>query len=93
MAATPEQITTYLLTITDAQSDYGQKVAKYHRLGRYELTEYMLKLTILSYYIQILEKYFDCDDYEQNNFFTVEEAKDIMDRINDITNTFIHLKI
>lgn len=92
MAATPAEINSYLLNITDAQSDYGEKIAKYHRLGRPNISCDNLKLIILGYYVRILEKYFD-DDYENNNFFTTEEAKDIMERINKICKTYIYLKI
>ena len=93
MAATYEEIVTYLVDASDAQSDYGQKVAKMHRLGRHELKIEMIKLILLSYYVRMLEKYFDCDDYEVDNFFTTEQAKDIMERINGICKTFIYLKI
>lgn len=93
MAATYEEIVNYLLNITDAQSDYGKKIAKYCKVGRPNMRSNFIKLTLLGYYIKILEKYFNCNNYEVNNFFTTEEAKDIMERINKITNTFIYLKI
>ena len=84
MAATPAQITNFLLDLTNAQSEYGKKVALHSRLGRSDARVEMIKLTILSYCIQCLEKYFDGYDYENNNFFTEEEAKDIIERVNTI---------
>lgn len=93
MAATAEQIAVYLLTLTDAQSDYGRKVAKECRIGKSDTKNDFIKLTLLSYYIRSLEKYFDTTDYENNNFFTTTEAKDIMERINGICGTFHYLEI
>jgi len=93
MAATQQQIVDYLLNITDVQSDYGKKVAKYCRVGRPNLKVEFIKIILLSYYVRILEKYFDTTDYTINNFFTTEEAKDIMERINKIASTFIYLEI
>lgn len=93
MAATYQQIVDYLLNITDAQSDYGNKIAKHCKLGRPDLKNEFIRLTLLGYYVRILEKYFDSTDYTTNNFFTTEEAKDIMERINKICSTFIYLEI
>ena len=45
------------------------------------------------YCVKALEKYFDGYDYENNNFFTKAEAKDIMERLNSICKTFIYLDI
>lgn len=93
MAATPSDIANYLLTITDAQSDYGYKVSKHFRLGRKDLKNEMIKLIVLGYCVRILEKYFDCTDYTANNFFTEDEATEIMRKINNICKTFIYLDI
>lgn len=91
MAATKEQIVSYLLTVTDAQSEYGKRLAKYCKMGRSNLKVEFIKLTLLSYYIKSLEKYFDSTDYTINNFFTMDQANDIMERINKICSTFIYL--
>jgi hypothetical protein len=93
MAATPTQITNFLLDLTNAQSDYGKKVALHAKLGRQDTRVEMIKLTILSYCIQCLEKYFNEYDYENHNFFTEDEAQDIMERINEICGTFIYLEL
>ena len=87
---TDEGIVNFLLNITDAQSDYGKKVAKYSRLGRPDLKNEYIKLTLLSYYVRALEKQYDATDYSIDNFFTIEEAKDIVERINKICSTFIY---
>lgn len=93
MSATPEEISTYLLNITKAQSDYGKKVARYYALGRYNIKNEMIKIMVLSRYVQMLEKYFSQTDYENNNFFTTDEAKEVMKRINTICKTFFNLDI
>jgi len=91
--ATYEDIVYYLLSITDAQSDYGKKVAKDFIIGRPNMKVELIKLTLLGYYIRALEKYFDTPDYTVNNFLTVAEAKDIMERINKICSRYIYLDI
>ena len=75
---TDEGIVNFLLNITDAQSDYGKKVAKYSRLGRPDLKNEYIKLTLLSYYVRALEKYFDTTDYSIDNFFSRPDESNIM---------------
>ncbi len=87
---TDTEVVNFLLNVTDAQSDYGKKVAKYSRLGRPNLKNEYIRLTLLSYYVRTLEKYFDAADYSINNFFTIDEAKDIVERINKICSTFLY---
>ena len=87
MAATTEQINAYLYNIRSAFVDYGSNLANAKRLGRIDLQCYEMKFRILKYLVHLMIDYFDSDDYENTNFFTTEEARDIMQHINNICGT------
>lgn len=87
MAATQDQINTYLYNIRSAYVDYGNKLANAQRLGRTDLFYYKLKFRILQYLVRAMIDYFDSSDYENINFFTVAQATDIMQHINNICGT------
>lgn len=93
MAATQEEIVDYLLDITEAQSEFGRKVALHCRLDRPSLKVEKIELCILEYCVKCMEKYFGSTDYENDNFFSVSEAKDVMERINSICKTFIYIEL
>ena len=93
MAATQEQIIDYLLDITEAQSEFGKKVALHCKLGRPNLKIEKIELSTLEYCVKCMEKYFGSSDYETNNFLSIDEAKDIMERINSICKTFIYIEL
>jgi len=87
MAATTTEINEYLFNIRSAQADYGSNLANAQRIGRVDLDCYKMKFRILKYLIRILIDYFDSSDYENINFFTEAEARDVMQHVNNICKT------
>ena len=87
MAATPTDINAYLYNIRSAFVDYGNNLANAQRLGRTDLLCYDMKFRVLKYLVRILVDYFDSSDYENINFFTPEEARDVAQHINNICGT------
>jgi len=87
MAATTTEINAYLFNIRSAFSDYGSNLANAQRLGRTDLACYNMKFRILKYLVRIIIDYFDSSDYENINFFTISEARDVMQHVNNICGT------
>jgi hypothetical protein len=87
MAATTDEINAYLYNIRSAFVDYGNNLANAQRLGRVDLQCYEMKFRVLKYLVRILVDYFDSSDYENINFFTTEEARDVMQHVNNICGT------
>jgi hypothetical protein len=87
MAATSAEINAYLYNIRSAFADYGSNLANAQRLGRVDMDCYKMRFRILKYLVRILVDYFDSDDYENVNFFTTAEARDVMQHINNICGT------
>ena len=98
MAATQVQIDSYIASIRFAHSSFANKVAKREMLGHTDVYCTRIKLALLSYYVRLLEDYFEQhtdggETYEDYNFFTVTEATDIMQHINAICETNYFLDI
>lgn len=98
MAATQTQINNYIASIRYAHSLFVNKLATKERLGHKDVFCCRIKMVLLSYYVRMLEDYFaqheaGGDTYEDYNFFTTEEAADIMQHINAICDTFYTLDI
>ena len=87
MAATTDEINAYLYNIRSAFADYGSNLANAQRIGRTDLLCYNMKFRILKYLVRILVDYFDSSDYQNVNFFTPAEARDVAQHINLICNT------
>jgi hypothetical protein len=87
MAATTTEINEYLFNIRSAFVDYGSNLANAQRIGREDLDCYKMKFRILKYLVRIMVDYFDSSDYENINFFTEAEARDVMQHINNICGT------
>ena len=87
MSATVEEINQYLYNIRTAFVLYGNGVANAQRLGTNNLECPEMKLRVLRYLVRIQVDYFDSDDYENVNFFTPEEARDVAQQINNICHT------
>lgn len=87
MAANQEEINAYLYNIRSAFVSYGNNLANAQRLGRTDLSCYEMKFRVLKYLLRIMVDYFDSSDYENVNFFTKEEARDVMQHINNICGT------
>ncbi len=87
MAATQDEIDGYLYSIRLAYVEYGSNLANAQRLGVNDLECPEMKLRVLRYLVRIMIDYFDSDDYENVNFFTTEEARDVAQQINNICHT------
>ena len=87
MAATTTEINGYLYNVRLAFINYGNSVANAQRLGTAHLECSEMKLRVLKYLIRIMVDYFDSDDYENVNFFTPAEARDVAQQINNIMHT------
>lgn len=85
--ATQNQITEYLTNVRTTYVNYAGKLADAQRLGRTDLDCYKLEFRILKYLVRIISDYFTSDDYTTDNFFTIIEAKDVMQKINSICGT------
>ena len=98
MAATQTQIDSYIASIRYVHSEFSNKLAVKERMGHTDVYCDRIKLTLLGYYVRLLEDYFDQhddagDSYEDYNFFTVAEATDIMQAINTICDSNYFLDI
>lgn len=87
MAATTTEINEYLYNIRSAFAVYGGNLANAQRIGRTDLLCYSMKFRILKYLVRIMVDYFDSSDYENVNFFTPAEARDVAQNINNICGT------
>lgn len=87
MAATVTEINQYLQDVRSAFVTYGNNLANAQRLGTDDLECSMMKFRVLKYLIKIVTEYFDSDDYENVNFFTTDEIRDVAQHINDILHT------
>jgi len=87
MAATVDDINGYLYNIRLAFVEYGNSLANAQRLGTTHLECSMMKFRVLRYFVRIMVDYFDSDDYENVNFFTPAEARDVAQQINNICHT------
>jgi hypothetical protein len=91
--ATAPQIQAYLEDILYAQSVYMDDVNLRERLGHEDTFKYKIRNTILGYYVEIMIDFFSQSDYDLNNFFTVDEVKDIMNRINRLCDSNYNLDL
>jgi hypothetical protein len=86
--ATVGEIANYLLEIYEAQSVFTDEVVLKEKLGHTDIFCDRIKETLLSMYVQIMVDYFKLPaSYDTDNFFTTDEAKDIVLRINLICDT------
>ena len=92
MAATQAEIDSYITNIRSAVADYGEWLSIKQQIGKTDIFCDRLKLMLLSAYLDCISDYFLDDGsgdgfYEDNNFFTVAEIRDIMQHINNICGT------
>lgn len=85
--ATETEISNYIYNVRDAFTTYGSNLANAQRLGRTDLKCYDMKFRILKYLVRIITDYFDSSDYENVNFFTTDEIRDVMQHVNNICGT------
>lgn len=85
---TPTQISNYTDSIYEAQSIFMDRLVLKEKLGHTDVFCDRIKGTLLDMYVQLMVDYFDLPtSYNTNNFFTTDEVKDIMLRINIICDT------
>jgi hypothetical protein len=88
MAATPTEINDFKATIQAKQVDIATIVTRILSInGRSNNEIYLIKLQAINEYCNILIDYFSENDYENKNFFTVDEIKDIIEHFNDLCNS------
>jgi len=93
MAASASDIRDYLASIYTAQSAYVDKLVLKEQLGRKDITCDRIKASLLACYVYIMEEYLSQADYVNNNFFTTDEAEEIMYRINKICDVQYYLDL
>jgi hypothetical protein len=83
MTATEQQ---YLLDINSAFSDYTYNLALRENVNlNVKRNVEKIKLILLKAYVEIMDYYLRDTITGDDNFFTIAEAEDIMQKINDIT--------
>jgi hypothetical protein len=95
MASTVIQVSNYISYIRDGIAEYVQKVNVKEQLGHTELFCERQKVMLLSAFLDCIVDFFDpfivagVDDnsYDTNNFFDVDEIRDIIQHINNICGT------
>lgn len=88
MASTQLQIDEYITNIRSAISDFADTVARKQRMGKSDIYCERIKLMLLSAYLDCICDYFlEGDTYEDDNFFTTSEVRDVMQHINNICKT------
>ena len=92
--ATAGEISTYIYNIRCAFADYGYVLSKYQRIGSEDIECFKVRFNLLNYYIKVIIDYLDSDDYAADvNFFTTDEARDIIQKINNICGTYYMLNL
>ena len=94
MAATAGDIADYLVSIYYAQSVYTDKLVLKEKLGHTDVFCGRIKAAILACYVYLMVEYLSTQvDYVNNNFFTTDEAEEIMYKINKICDTNYYLDL
>jgi hypothetical protein len=94
MAATATEIDNYITDVRTAVTEFGNKLSIKQRLGHDDVYCDKIKLMLLSGYLDCIYDYFLQDDstdpvnrYTANNFFTISEIRDVMQHINNLTDS------
>jgi hypothetical protein len=88
MAATVQEINDFKATIMFKQVEISNILTNILAIGgRVDNNIYLIKLQGINEYCNILIDYFSESDYENNNFFIIDQIKDIIDHFNDLTNS------
>ena len=87
MAASTNDINSYLYNIECAHSDFGAQVANYEKLGRTGIQIYKVKLLLLGHLVSVMQDFFNTPNYLTNNFYTTIQILPIIDGINNICGT------
>jgi hypothetical protein len=88
MAATIQEINDFKATIMFKQVEICNILTNILAIGgRVDNNIYLIKLQGINEYCNILIDYFSETDYENKNFFTIDEIKEIIEHFNDLTNS------
>jgi len=93
MPATRKEIEDYLASIYFVQSQYMDKLVTKEKLGNTDIFCNRVRASILACYVYLMEEYLTQIEYDQNSFFTTDQAEDIMYRINRICDTNYYLDL
>ena len=86
--ATPTEINDFKATIMFKQVEIATILTNALSVGgRFDNNIYLIKLQAINEYCNILIDYFSESDYENKNFFTVDEILDIIEHFNDLCNS------
>jgi hypothetical protein len=94
MAATLQEINDFKATIMFRQVEISNILTNILAIGgRVDNNVYLIKLQGINEYCNILIDYFSETDYENKNFFTVDEIKQIIEHFNDLTNSDYNINL
>lgn len=100
MAATLTQVNNYISYIRNGIADFANTVATKEQLGKNDLFCERQKIVLASAFLDIIVDYFDpfvssggTDAYDENNFFTTDEIRDVMQHLNNVCDTFYMLDL
>jgi hypothetical protein len=94
MAATVQEINDFKATIMFRQVEISNILTNILAIGgRVDNNVYLIKLQGINEYCNILIDYFSETDYENKNFFTVDEIKQIIEHFNDLTNSDYNINL
>jgi hypothetical protein len=93
--ATLTEVSNYISYIRIGIAEYTAKVSLQERLGKTNTFCNRQKVVLLSAYLDCIVDYFDTFvssggtvPYDEYNFFTTSEIRDVMQHINNICDTF-----
>jgi hypothetical protein len=88
MAATVTEINDFKATVMFKQVEICNILTNILGIGgRVDNNIYLIKLQAINEYCNIIIDYFSESDYENKNFFTITEIKEIIDHFNDLCNS------
>ena len=101
MSATVTQVSNYIASMRVATVTLVSKACLKERLGHTDTFCYRQKVILATAYLKCLVDYFNpyliagVDDYSYDdyNFFTIDEIKDIIRHLNNICDTFYTIEL
>jgi hypothetical protein len=92
--ATVQEINDFKATVMFKQVEICKTLTRILSInGRSENEVYLIKLQGINEYCNIIIDYFSESDYENNNFFTISQIKEIIDHFNDLCNSDYSINI
>jgi hypothetical protein len=99
--ATLTEVQNYISSVRAGVSDFVDNECRKERLGHVDMFRERQNVILATAYLEIVTNYFtpflvvgvDDGSYEDDNFFTKCEIKDVMQHINNICDTFYTLNL